>query len=367
LVWETAKISGTDSLLQGLFGRMCGYPYHFGDMKPLIILPKTSMKDLQRYVDGLVPLKSRNVVGVHHEHDIEASKTSGRYQCPPIRLTPVLGGHMLFRKNSHSELRTEGSVYFDIGTRERTFLETQIDSATFLTTSQKEEIKTRMTQFRYSPDRISIRRLQNGSQDIYFQDLLRAERENTTTIEHITNYPYFTIVVMVDDTSYKHIPEEKHFGGFKTGDAWLVCYTHSPSDESVQYKGPFTGKENGLSHFGIHPLLDEPTTDAVPGGPIGLHGFLPDAYTDASAFERQLGTMIRAWKYKECMMIPVLRDLTKEYKFSSSAFEFVDSKTNAMLAILKRLELEYDCTIDITFTRGRIPKGHFNVQKISWH
>jgi hypothetical protein len=378
LVWETSQQPNTDVLLQGLIGRMCGYK--FGEEKPHILITNNEkvVVDLRRYVNGLVPMRGSNVSGTHREHNIAKYR---RFQCPPIRLPCDI-----VRKSKGSDsdsahrdlpeaIRSGDLGYIRVATHTMLTMEPRVTEsiidAPFLSSDQKNEILERLTTL--TPSFVNVRRMKKNSkgdpsQLAYFADLLRAEDEHTTTVEHIPNAPYFTVVTMKDSKTYKdNIPTEslKSRDTFENGDAWLVCYTDAPSVPAVLYKGPMTGEENGRSVFSIHDLLADPKGD-IPSGPTGIHGFTEEAYVSGVEFVKQLSFFVGAWRERRVHVEPVLRDLTKKTKFSRSAFSYETAKKNTMLALVKPIEEEFQCKIAIKFGRGRLSASHFNVEEITW-
>jgi hypothetical protein len=102
-VWEGAKASKTDALVQGLVGRMCGYPFHeesnpsgYGDDMPLIFVPQSALtrredkvlkaSELERAImeyPVALPTMGTNLKKGH----IAARPGNGTTECPPLRLT----------------------------------------------------------------------------------------------------------------------------------------------------------------------------------------------------------------------------------------------------------------------------------------
>ena len=93
-VWEGAKTSKTDALVQGLLGRMCGY--EFGAEKPYIFVPQTALtkregkvvkaSELERAIMEYplaLPTMGTNLKKGH----IANCASNGKTQCPPLRLT----------------------------------------------------------------------------------------------------------------------------------------------------------------------------------------------------------------------------------------------------------------------------------------
>jgi hypothetical protein len=261
-----------------------------------------------------------------------------------------------------ARLRMDASAYFTRDAPERMDLEGMIDEASFLSVEQKNEIKERMDDF--PTDEIHIRLLETNNHGVaksreYFKDLLRAEEEKTTTVEHVSEYSYFTVIVMLDERPYKEqLNEKEQRLGFSKGTAWLVCYTDAESLEDVRYKGPKSGEENGKSLFSIHKLLN---------GPSGGFGFTDEAFKSLVEFEKEMRLIIKMWRENTLKISPVMLDVTGIHKFVRSEFEFESSKKNAMMPIFAKLEIEFQCRIVVIFSRGRLSKTHFNVKEISWY
>jgi len=381
-VWETSDTPNTDVLIQGLWGRMCGY--QFGETKPLIILSQSidshCVTDIKRFSKGLKPLRATNVSGTHREHNWCASE---RFQCPPIRLTPKVRGDdaeyvdlptaIASRKLSHIRTATHTLI-----TAESDFAN-QILEASFLTTEQKNEILERLVKI--TADDIHVRRMQNNSEREYFMDLLRAEIENTSTLKHcslrsklegndtlphLRKHPYFNVIVVCDDRAYKSGILPELADTFNDGSAWMVCYTDAPSMEEVRYKGPTHGEENKKSIFSIHSLLEKPDSE-LSVGLYGLHGFRDAAFTNSRVFQEDLRLWVDLW-HRGKAVVPVLRASPGEsFQFSKLAFAHESAKKNRMVTLVKEIEREFQCKIHVTFGKGRTSATHFKVEEIVWH
>jgi hypothetical protein len=380
-VWETSTSPKTDVMIQGLWGRMCGY--RFGETKPLIVLPRGNknncVKDIMRFEKGLNPMRATNVTGTHKEHKV--MPWDARFQCPPIRLDSFTGldeevidladdGAYLdlpsairsARKGTSGVINRIRDATHTLFDEKREDIEMRIRDAHFLSAEQKNEIIERMNTV--DPEEIHVRRMDGTSQKTYFADLLRAEVENTTTIEHQSKKPYFTVVSMVDHRGYLETLSPEYRGTFEAGSAWLVCYTDAESMEAVRYKGPKHGEENNKSVFSIHDLLERP--DSLPEGPVGLLYLTDDALRSADEFYSQLYEMVKIWRERRFGITPVLKNASGSYAFSKSAFAHESSKKNSMLTLVKGIERDFQCKIQITFGKGRTSATHFKVEEIRW-
>lgn len=102
-VWEDASMAKTDALIQGLFGRMCGYDVPAE--APSIYLPPSCLKvhadrvvkfsEIQRHTLGLVPTTKGPLILPKRGGYLGGSRSSkrpenGRVQCPALHLRGVL-------------------------------------------------------------------------------------------------------------------------------------------------------------------------------------------------------------------------------------------------------------------------------------
>jgi hypothetical protein len=350
-VWEGAKVSKTDSLVQGLVGRMCGY--EFGDEKPLIFLPPSSLKqhenkviklsEIERAIRSypfILPTMATHLKKSH----VATAASNGKTQCSPLRLTwdadddewtPVADGELtgedcrgLLMKKMHL-----------------------INDAPF-SQEQKEEITsfigaaTPYTRTLTADKSVSFKK--------YFSAVIEAHSTKTAVAEHVSDFPQMTFFITKDacipHTNKRHL--------------YVIFYTDAtngvtPGMMAVDLKSriPLTDRK---SVFTIHDSqLDVPL---VAGG---VTGFDETKLKNPVLMEACLREYLRRYKDSELLtMSRCIQSNKDRFLLSKKAFHYASSKNNDVEAICAKLGREFGVKMKVTYTRSG--SDSFNVKKIEW-
>jgi len=360
LVWEGAKNSKTDSLVQGLPGRMCGY--RFGAAKPLIFVPESALKEhptkvikaseMGRAVMDYplaIPTKGTNLGTSRNP----VRPTNGKTQCPPFRFnlpnadedewTPHTEGW------SDMTDRQKGTYCLGIFQQEHNLA--QLREAPFLTAEQKQEILGFLGSA--NPD-THVRNLTGTSQLAYFKDLLQAHETHTTPAEHISDCPSMTFV----------IPHRGYRGiGSNPNHVYVLFYTYASSGARQIVTAPLLSripKTNGKSIFSQHELATQ--TTVVAGG--GLT-FDEASIASPARFEAALREYLRLYTTQQVLGVsPFLVSNNDRFKFLKETFYYTSPRQNAVKDILRRVGPEFGLSLKIHYARSA--DTYFNVKKITW-
>ena len=240
-VWENSADPKTDTLVQGLPGRMCGFA--LGAEKPTIYVPATALKErvrsvvaaavdmahgdseIGRYLDGAA---GGEVVALHGTHLLggRVAKTphtrDGRpvTQCPPILLD--------FTADAASDEAdwTERADFID---RLRT---------TTLTGTDAQQAEMRMYIEEAGGARVPARHLQCGSSAShfgYFASIHAAVASGTTPAQNIgaEEPPRLTICMVHDTATTSPHWAAARKAGLKVGHAYAIFYTHAGAELPV--------------------------------------------------------------------------------------------------------------------------------------
>jgi hypothetical protein len=349
-VWEGADKSNSDTIIQGLLGRMCGYV--FGDVKPLIYVPpcflsinsRKNMKtsEISRAIQApmLLPRNAKNLV----TEPLSNASTNGTIQCPPISF----------------EITTDDDEYIpafdnqasDAGKKEylQRYLQNNLHivlDSTSLRNEQKEEIIENI-----NTTTPHIRNVGIGIQESYFAKIRTSSMNGTIPNEHVSEYPPMTFMVTSESTAPAGVNYKTVYVIFYTRERRKLGYNQFPINERI-------AKDNGKSIFTISQTIEG--LPAVAGGVIYL--------TEVNMRSQEsLVTTLR--EYLTCW-----RNATEiRYASSISANEGAWRLSNAIFPngkagiklLLRPLEVEFGITISVKLKRGRTTDGYFNLDKISW-
>lgn len=348
-VWEGAKMSKTDSLVQGLPGRMCGY--EFGDEKPLIFIPESSLKmnenkvvkasEIDRVIIGtpeLLPTKGTNL----KKPIIASSAKNGSTQCPPIRLS--------YDVDDEEWKITDGKVDRELVQKEcyRLLLKNSqiIHNHPTLSDKQKEEILQEII-----PRGSTIAHTRQIGKDSspsaikWLKEIIKSEGNNTSCREHIDDNPEMTFITA----------EKKIF---------VIFYTKAHNilnmkSIDIHSRIPQT---NGKSIFSFKEKNFERPIVAAGGV-----GFDENCIRSPQNFKNALRDYLSLWKTSPLVVSKEIRSNKDKFTFDKRTFRYIDTKKNEIENISKELSEEFQVKIKIKYARSSIGKdGHFNVKSLSW-
>ncbi len=363
-VWEGAKISNTDAVIQGLLGRMCGYA--FGERKPTIFVPGSLLKkhvtkevtwcELERHIFAhsgraiSIPTKATNIVPGRNPKRL----SDGKHRCPPIRF------HLGEDEEWADERRD--AVLKDIclaKLREPQNLALISDHPN-LSDEQKEEILLGIELMVAARHETSLRNIEaatSASQKQYLSTLVEAERSNTIPLCQDITDPKLVNFVVVHPTL--------RLEGVRGGDVLVVFYT--------QAQGPLVTSKPAETMFGSvkkacafvrHTI--KVRADTVACASVGLR---KEHFVSQDAFRNALEAFIRARFEDEAAgfaVTPCLQFLSEERALSKAVFAYTDSKHNAILTILRQIEQALAISCSVRFVRGGVSTQAFQIESISW-
>ena len=360
-VWEGAKTSKTDALVQGLLGRMCGYPmsagnpYGYGDEKPLIFLPQSALtrregkvvkaSELERAImeyPVALPTMGTNL----KKAPIASRASNGKTQCPPLRLvwpaadsdewTPLTG--------------EDGSV---CGEDCRNLLKKQvglIDDAPF-----SAEQKTEITGFIATayPHTRTLQTNTSESFKKYFSAVIAACESKTAVVEHVAECPQMTFFITKDailpNSNKRHL--------------YVVFYTTAtsgvvPGMMAVDLKSRIP-QTNGKSVFSVHDHhVDRPL---VAGGVVG---FDESKVKTPALLESALRDYLRLYRESSLTVARCIQSNKERFTLSKPGFHYLGPKQNDVEAICVQLGREFGVKMKVTYARSGTDS--FNVKKIEW-
>jgi hypothetical protein len=374
-VWEGAKTSKTDALVQGLAGRMCGYPfsamnpYGYGDEKPFIFLPPNSLKrnenkvikasEIERAIMPFVlPTLGTNLKKGH----IAAAATNGKTQCPPLRLTwDAADDDWTFTKKFEEANRT-GATRSVIQERCYALLLKNLDairSSSNYSVMQKTEILESIVPSGY--DRARLRHLRsdaNGdSQVSYFKQLREATESGTAVAEHIGDCDPLNFIITYEGYKAPHA-NHRHL--------YVIFYTNAtngaaPSLMAVNLKSRIP-ETNHKSVFSIHSMHFD--TTPVAGGVVGFDEskiktprLLEDSLRGYLVLHR--GSATSGLVVARC-----IQSVSERFKLSKGAFHYTSPKQNDVEVICGTLSREFGVKLKVCYTRSAA--DYFNIKKIEW-
>ena len=340
-VWEGAKNSKTDALVQGLPGRMCGYK--FGATKPLIFMPPSALaehekkvikaSEISRAMMGhpcALPTKGTNLKKPH----VATRPSNGTTQCPPLRLE---------WPSADKEVRgTDGEDCRRLLLANRKI----IQSAPF-----SEEQKAEILSF-IRTAQPHTRTLANGNSDSfkkYFSAVIEAHKTKTAVAENVSDFSSMTFFI-TKDAIVPHSNVRYVYVVFYTKADGIVPSIH------LESRIPMT---NGKSVFSIHDShLDRP----VAAG--GVVGFDESKLKTPVEFESALRSYIMLWKGSSLTVSRCIESVKERFAMSKAAFHYASAKENDVEKILKKLSTEFGIKLVVKYTRSAAE--YFNVKTITW-
>lgn len=358
-VWEGAQMSKTDSLVQGLPGRMCGYVgegvYNLdADTKPMIFLPQSALErrekkvvkasEMERAIMGhpcALPTIGSNLAKGH----IANATTNGTVQLPPLRLE--------WPETDSDEWTPQTAEQGDdIGEYCRDFLMKNmhaVDAAPF-SQAQKDEIKSFVA--KAYPHK---RSLQAGCSDPfkkYFGAVIEAHGTKTAVAEHVADFPEMTFFITKDAI----VP------GANCRHLYVVFYTKAGGlgggimQAALKSRIP---KTNGKSHFSIHDgAFDQPI---VAGGVVG---FAESQIRTPEMLESAMRAYLVAAQTPGLTAARCIQSVDGRFALSKAAYAWQSSKVNGVESVCAKLSAEFGVKLKPKYARSA--DGHFNVKTITW-
>ena len=373
-VWEGAKSSKTDALVQGLLGRMCGYPFSeenpsgYGDEKPLIFVPQSALtrredkvvkaSELERAImeyPVALPTMGTNLKKGH----IAARPGNGTTECPPLRLTcDAEDDDWSFTEKFEDSYRY-GADRLDIGHRCRDMLSKNLhlirDSPNYSANQKKEILEQIANADLSAPRSFALRHMETNSQLDYFKKLREAHEAGTATGELIDECRPLNFIVTY---KYYNGPHSNH------RHLYVIFYTDatngaSPSVMAVDLKSRIP-QTNGKSVFSVHDQhVDRPL---VAGGVVG---FDESKVKTPVLLEMALRDYLGLFRSDTSLTVARCIQSNKErFSLRKREFHYISSKQNDVETICGQLGSEFGVKMKIIYARSGAYS--FNVKRIEW-
>ena len=363
-VWEGAKNSKTDALVQGLLGRMCGYDFGQpvgtdapSSLLPTLFAPPSALAELKGKV---VPLSEIDRAtsshclprkGTHLKKGIVASAASdGKYQCPPLRLEWPAADSDEWRPSGAPPLGHEKGINAhhakDLLKRNLDLLATD---ARF-TPHQKAEIRDFVA--RTVPH---ARHLVGESQLSYYKSVLEAHKNGTTPAEHISDFHPMTFLITYD--GYKGLTEP----GANKAHVYVIFYTKSRPLPTTIHALSRIPKTTGKSIFGFDDThFDRPIAAA------GAVGIAVEDIKVPEKLEARLRDYVTLWRTSALV---VSREIVAPlgegcFKLSKRHYHYNNSDDNDVKRICARLSTEFGIKLEVKY--ARCSADMFNLRSIKW-
>jgi hypothetical protein len=279
-IWEASKGANTDTIIQGLLGRVCGYDVPV--VKPLIFLPSKCLTrhqntvlnvcDLVRaFTPYTIPRYASHIIPGSLQRKAENQNGQQLFPCVPIK----------FQLSPEDIQQLEELLLNDYhgisALCMRTFSADMLDET--FTEEQRQEIVEKLARY-IGPKRARIRKFHADSHPRYFNSMLEAVATKTTINEHIVKYPFLTFCV-----TYPGYHNESSV----PGQVFAVIYTKSIGFYNVINMDTRIPKQDGKTHFTL-PL--EMRND--PAGAVVA--FTPAIIDNPAEFKSQFDELIQKSK-----------------------------------------------------------------------
>ena len=359
-VWEDAATSKTDAVIQGLFGRMCGY--QFGPEKPTIYLPASllastaigdgkKMNEIERHIDPTtIPTRATNICPPSRcgagGAAAAAAAALGLHACPPLRIeldstAPTPKGRKGVLRTCLAALKSQLHI---------------IDGATALTEDQKDEIKQLATSDTHE-GALSLREFTAGksaSFTRYFDCLVDAFDRQVPPTEHVSTFKPLTFAVV--HASFEH-------SRAVAGHVYVLAYTKAGEEGAVVTATNTAIPNNtGTTIFNRREGQEEQGgqgEQGVKGAQCLELPFTPTAAGTLEDFETEIRRCVGS--------VPSRGTITcKGIRFDRGLFRHRSSRENLMEEIVGRIGVDLGARFVVKYKPGRFGKYHFEMDVIEW-
>lgn len=372
-VWEGAKSSNTDAVVQGLLGRMCGYD--FGAEKPIIFLPADSLEhrdkklvklsEIERHIrthqsdDSLlfwentdepmaVPAKATNIVAGKNPKALE-----GVHRCPPLRIQ--LGEDAEWAEGrtdrTHMKMLCLDVLRENLG---------QISGHTQLSEEQKAEILDEIRRIAHHDEETTLRHIRadsSESQRQYTIAMLEAHNNKQIPLCHSTTDPRVLNFVVIHP--------DARLPGLRAGDVLVDLYTKASGPLSAKPTETMFGSvEKGCAF--VERVLAVPTTAAAS---VAV-GISTQQLATPEVFKTALHSFIRR-RIEDAeegfAVTPTLQFHPEHRTFQKSQFWYRSPNNNHVRTILNEIGESLGIVCKLRFVRGSTnARTTFQVDSISW-
>jgi hypothetical protein len=361
-VWEDSINPKTDTIVQSLLGRMCGYV--FGEAKPHIFLPSAILREndgraiesseLARHTlsPEMIPRSGTNLTHAR----LARVAPEGKTQCPSILLDLSAAHDAEDGDEDYIDVADTDASRSAIMAACLSALRASGRATTSpsFTNEQREEILPILADI--SSDDCHVRFVRTdsaASRKNYFKELRAAHLSGTAPAEHISDAPFLTFVVVQDGYAEN---------GAVPGHVYCIFYTVASSPVTARHLESRIAVDNGHSLFSIHD--PEMAAEATAVTAIGLK---KDALISPAVFDHSMREILGLWRDGLLHVDPCLTSVKGRFSFSQEAFHYADSKHNTVEEILSHLKAEFRLkTLKAKYARGPAPRSVFNIVKITW-
>ena len=370
-VWEGSASTKTDTAIQSLWGRMCGY-----DVRdpPLIFLPP---KLLKRADPSKVVWSSEveRALGIIVDHDGETegeilprmaanlkpstiqnrarNRSRGEvYPCVPIRMQIRRGTaeFVHLHDNAHNSAEVKALCFRMLMDRHDL-----IDRNQNLTDEQRLEIQTRLAAM--ESDDAHVRHYQGTSNQNQHRSHVEAYRTDTAAHEHISDFPFLTFCVTFN--GYQPCEDTKA----TAGDVYVIFYTDAKGRWEHADLASRIACPTDNTYFGPMAIDAMPPCVAAAG-----FGFSPLILHDPAAFEQQFKAIIDGTRVMEANGgVPVGRRFYALRNGHSLLLPKETYTTESLLAMYQRIRVEKGVEITIGYASPRSAREQMREHHVySW-
>ena len=370
-VWEGAEESKTDSLVQGLLGRMCGYPQSADaaedpmklnpDALPVLFAPPSALarrekkvvkcSEIERAIlaPDVLPTKATNLKKAH----VDSAPSNGRTSCVPLRLTREEADDDAWDAAEHGEGgRVTATTLLD---ELKAQLLNGIDASSAYSAEQKAEIQE-MVERR----EVFIRRIRPSNADSHKQALthvINAYESQSAAPNHV--------VSQHEGITFFVIGRGLNIPAAKTHHVYAVFYTTASAGPAWIKSANLLSriaKTNGRSVFSLSKRATP-----VPLSAAGVTGFCEANLKSPAAFEAALRAYLAHWKTSELTVSREIASVSERLTLEKKAFHYTDAKNNDVLRVCEKVGQEFGVKMETKFARSTAGAGgHFNLKTISW-
>lgn len=380
-VWEGAKNSNTDALVQGLAGRMCGYKQSAdaaedpmkldGENLPHLFVPASALErreskvvkasEMERAIIAphTLPTKATNLKKI----SVDSVTSNGRTACVPLRITLPAEDD----DNYHGIFDGDNDSFRSELCRKALLNNLNLvkDSAD-LTEEQKTEI---LNYVLTAPARVRNIRQKKvagagaGKEDAeshhqVLREVMKAYVEKTAAPNHIVSQ-HDNLNFIITHPCLKSVV------GANPRHLYVVFYTETASGmnwvNSANLKSRIA-PTNGKSIFSF----SERAT-SVPLVAAGATGFCEANLKSPEALQAALHAYMTHWKTSTLTVSREIQSAGDRFSLAKKAFHYTDAKNNDVLRVCEKVGKEFGVKMTIKFSRGTAGAGgHFNLKTISW-
>lgn len=363
LCWEDSKTPKTDTILQSLLGRMCGYYSPEMDWPQIYISPKilkadkaTGLNELERYVAGME--SPDNIMPTRAANLKPPKDTAIKERMPvcPIRIGPFTRSQFAAMDlptsvSTGPRIRLEDGDYnlLDNELIQEGILRC-IDEGTHA--EYQPDQKAEMRQILADRPIPSLREWADGPvshNKAHFHSAVAAYSKGEPTTERISDDASIALAIVTGSVAY---PDQKFC-------IYVLFQLKAHGDEaSLHHRVAATTRKEIFARVPVSPT-------SVMAMAVTI---TEEVLTSPEALESQLGEMIRIWKSASHVQVaPTLTAIDDQpLSFSRAAYKY-RSTDDKFAAILRRLEAAHFITFTYTFSAAtKYDKINFRLSSLSW-